>query len=142
MLTRTMKKVEKAAAAEEADRNRMRSVNKKVIAIALLARERPEGEERRVERYRELVSLTRKIVHQAEECCRNAASSSAPASATETITEILETMTGGATGGAANQGAVFQGITKYPHKIVSLFEPHTEIIARGRRVSQTNRQPG
>jgi transposase, IS5 family len=27
---------------------------------------------------------------------------------------------------------VFQGITKYPHKIVSLFEPHTEIIRKGK----------
>jgi hypothetical protein len=45
----------------------MRSVNKKVIAIALAGRWKgPEGEERRVERYRELLRLTRKIVHQAE----------------------------------------------------------------------------
>jgi transposase, IS5 family len=27
---------------------------------------------------------------------------------------------------------VFQGITQYPHKIVSLFEPHTEIIRKGK----------
>ena len=27
---------------------------------------------------------------------------------------------------------VFQGITKYPQKIVSLFEPHTEIIRKGK----------
>src|SRR5271155_3231631 len=69
VLTRTMKKVEKATGGlKRRIRNRMRSVNKKVIAIALAGRLKgPEGEERRVERYRELVSLTRKIVHQAEE---------------------------------------------------------------------------
>ena len=68
VLTRTMKKVEKAAGGlKKRIRNRMRSVNKKVIAIALAGRRKgPQGEERRVERYRELVSLTRKIVHQAE----------------------------------------------------------------------------
>jgi IS5 family transposase len=68
VLTRTMQKVEKAAGGlQKRIRNRMRSVNKKVIAIALAGRLKgPEGEERRVERYRELVSLTRKIVHQAE----------------------------------------------------------------------------
>jgi transposase, IS5 family len=68
VLTRTMKKVEKAAGGlKKRIRNRMRSVNKKVIAIALAGRLKgPEGEERRVQRYRELVSLTRKIVHQAE----------------------------------------------------------------------------
>ena len=27
---------------------------------------------------------------------------------------------------------VFRGITKYPHKIVSLFEPHSEIIRKGK----------
>ena len=68
VLTRTMQKVEKASGGlKKRIRNRMRSVNKKVIAIALAGRLKgPEGEERRVERYRELVSLTRKIVHQAE----------------------------------------------------------------------------
>ena len=56
VLTRTMKKVEKATGRlKKRIRNRMRSVNKKVIAIALAGRLKgPEGEERRVERYREL----------------------------------------------------------------------------------------
>jgi len=68
VLTRTMKKVEKATGGlKKRIRDRMRSVNKKVMAIALAGRLKgPEGEERRVERYRELLSLTRKILHQAE----------------------------------------------------------------------------
>src|SRR6202140_5588557 len=68
VLARTRKKVEEAAGGlKKRIRNRMRSVNKKVIAIALAGRlQGPQGEERRVELYRELVSLTRKIVHQAE----------------------------------------------------------------------------
>src|SRR5271165_2657251 len=61
VLTRTMKKVEKAAGGlKKRIRNRMRSVNKKVIALAGRLKG-PEGEQRRVQRYRELVSLTRKI---------------------------------------------------------------------------------
>ena len=49
------------------------------------------------------------------------------------LREILET-----TAGRVRQvmrqtkARVFQGITKYPHKIVSLFEPHTEIIRKGK----------
>jgi len=68
VLTRTMKKVEKATGGlKKGIRDRMRSVNKKVMAIALAGRLKgPEGEERRMQRYRELVSLTRKILHQAE----------------------------------------------------------------------------
>jgi hypothetical protein len=60
VLTRTMQKVEKAAGGlKKRIRDRMRSVNKKVIAIALAGRLKgSEGEERRVERDRELVSLT------------------------------------------------------------------------------------
>ena len=113
----------------------MRSVNKKVIAIALAGRLKgSEGEERRVERYRELVSLTRKIVHQAEGVleemqhlprCRQAQ--------LKRFREILETMTARVRQVVRQTKArVFQGITKYPHKIVSLFEPHTEIIRKGK----------
>src|SRR5438132_8391721 len=47
--------------------------------------------------------------------------------------EILETMAGRVRQVVRQTKArVFQGITKYPHKIVSLFEPHTEIIRKGK----------
>ena len=135
-LTRTMKKVEKATGGlKKRIRDRMRSVNKKVLAITLAGRLKgPEGEERRVERYRELLSLTRKIVHQAEgvleEMQRLARHRQAPL---KRFREILETMTGRVRQVVRQTKArVFQGITKYPHKIVSLFEPHTEIIRKGK----------
>src|SRR5216683_5228629 len=92
------------------------------------------GEERRVERYRELVSLTRKIVHQAEGVleemqhlprCRQ--------TQLKRLREILETMAGRVRQMVRQTKArVFQGIIQYPHKIVSLFEPHTEIIRKGK----------
>ena len=136
MLTRTMKKVEKAAGGlKKRIRNRMRSVNKKVIAIALGgAREGAGGEERRVERYRELVSLTRKIVHQAEGVLQEMQHLPRRRQAQlKRLREILETMTGRVRQVVRQTKArVFQGITKYPHKIVSLFEPHTEIIRKGK----------
>ena len=141
VLTRTMKKVEKAAGGlKKRIRNRMRSVNKKVIAIALAGRLKgPEGEERRVERYRELVSLTRKIVHQAEGVLEEMQHlprhrqarlkhSGDPGNITRRVRQVVR----------QTKARVFQGITQYPHKIVSLFEPHTEIIRRGRRASQTS----
>src|SRR5260370_2397005 len=61
VLTRTMKKVEKAAGGlKKRIRNRMRSVNKKVIAIALAGRRAgAEGEERRVEGYQDLEGFMR-----------------------------------------------------------------------------------
>jgi IS5 family transposase len=55
------------------------------------------------------------------------------------LREILETMAGRVRQVVRQTKArVFQGITKYPHKIVSLFEPHTEIIRKGRRASRTS----
>jgi hypothetical protein len=68
-----------------------------------------------------------------KECWKNAASSWAPASATETIPgDLGNDDRACATGGAATKARVFRGITQYPHKIVSLFEPHTEIIRKGK----------
>src|ERR1700692_4878700 len=136
VLTRTMKKVEKAAGGlKKRIRNRMRSVNKKVIAIALAGRLKgPEGEERRVERYRELVNLTGKIVHQAEGVLEEMQHLPRHRQARlKRLREILETMAGGVHQVMRQTKArVFQGITQYPHKIVSLFEPHTEIIRKGK----------
>ena len=49
------------------------------------------------------------------------------------LREILETMAGRVRQVVRQTRArVFQGITQYPHKIVSLFEPHTEIIRKGK----------
>jgi transposase-like protein DUF772 len=108
VLTRTMKKVEKAAGGlKKRIRNRMRSVNKKVIAIALSGRLKgPQGEAARG-----AVSGTGEF--NAKDCASsggsvggNAASSSAPASATETITgDPGNHGRACATGSAANQGA-------------------------------------
>src|SRR6266705_1964361 len=136
VLTRTMKKVEQAAGGlKKRIRNRMRSVNKKVIAIALAGRWKgPEGEERRVQRYRELVSLTRKIVPTEDGVLEEMQHLPRRRQAQlKRLREILETMAGRVRQVVRQTKArVFQGITKYPHKIVSLFEPHTEIIRKGK----------
>ena len=123
VLTRTMKKEKAAGGLKTRIRNRMRSVNKKVIAIALAGRLKgSEGEERRVERYRELVSLTRKIVHQAEGVLEEMRHLPRRRQARlKRLREILETMAGRVRQVVRQTRArVFQGITKYPHKIVSL----------------------
>ena len=104
-------------------RDRMRRVNKKVMAIALAGRLKgPEGEERRVERYREGVSLTRKIVHQAEGVLEEMQHLPRHRQARlKRFRETLETMTGRVRQVVRQTRArVFRGITQYPHKIVSL----------------------
>jgi IS5 family transposase len=136
VLTRTMKKVEKATGGlKKRIRDRMRSVNKKVIAIALAGRLKgSDGEERRMQRYRELVSLTRKVLHQAEGVLEEMRDlPSRRQVRVKPLGEILEAM-----GERVRQvirqtkARVFQGITQYPNKILSVFEPHTEIIRKGK----------
>ena len=105
------------------------------MAIALAGRLKgPEGEERRVERYRELLSLTRKILHQAEGVLEETQRLSRRRQARlKPLREILETMTGRVRQVLRQTKArVFQGITQYPNKILSVFEPHTEIIRKGK----------
>src|SRR5215469_1402053 len=136
VLTRTMKKVEKVTGGlKKRIRDRMHSVNKKVMAIALAGRLKgSDGEERRIQRYRELVSLTRKVLHQAEGVLEEMRDlPSRRQVRLKPFREILETM-----GERVRQvlrqtkARVFQGITQYPHKILSVFEPHTEIIRKGK----------
>src|SRR5271157_5024869 len=68
VLTRTMKKIEsKSGGLKRKVRDRMRSIGKRVLAIALSTRRLgPPGEERRKRQYRELLSLTRKVMNQAK----------------------------------------------------------------------------
>src|SRR5271170_7762449 len=66
VLTRTMKKIEQKAGGKlkRKVRDRMRSVNRRTIAIATAGRHRgPEGEERRKKEYRELLRLSRQILN-------------------------------------------------------------------------------
>src|SRR5271170_8380115 len=67
VLTRTMKKIEtQAGRLKRKVRNRTRSVSKRVIAIATASRHKgEEGEAKRRKQYKDLLSLSRKIVHQA-----------------------------------------------------------------------------
>ena len=125
---RSASQVEKATGGlKKRIRDRMRSVNKKVMAIALAGRQKgPEGEERRVERYRELLSLTRKILHQAKgvlgEMQDLRSRRQAQLKPLRRVRQVIR----------QTKARVFQGITQYPDKILSVFEPHTEIIRKGK----------
>ena len=118
----------------------MRSIRKRVLAIALSARLLgSNGEERRKRQYRELLSLTRKVMNQAqrvlEEVKQTPRRRRVPL---QGLAESLETMVG-RVGQVVKQARVriFAGDTKSPGKIVSVFEPHTEIIRKGKASKPT-----
>lgn len=136
VLTRTMKKIEaKSGGLKRKVRDRMRSVRKRVMAIALATRYRgEEGEERRKKQYRELLSLTRKVVNQAQRVLEEV--KEVPRHRRfplESLAESLETMMGRVQQVVKQTKLrIFAGITKSQEKIVSVFEPHTEIIRKGK----------
>jgi transposase, IS5 family len=97
VLTRTMKKIElKAGGLKRRVRDRMRSVRKRVLAIALSTRHLgPEGEARRKKQYGELLSLTRKTVKQAQRILEEVKEGPRPRRIPRrSLVESLATMTG------------------------------------------------
>jgi transposase, IS5 family len=140
-LTRTMKKVEKQAGRlKRKVRDRTRSVNKRVFVIALAARHKgSEGEERRKKQYRELLRLSRQIVNDtrrvlgeveefgARKKRRLRPLTTALADMADRVGQVIR----------QTKARIFDGITTLPGKIVSLFEPHTEIIRKGKSSKPT-----
>ena len=141
VLTRTMKKIEqKAGGLKRKVRDRMRSVRKRVLAIALSTRYLgPEGEARRKKQYGELLSLTRKIVNQAQRVLEEVKKvPRAGRVALGSLVETLATMTGRVQQVMKQTKLrIFAGVTKSPEKIASMFEPHTEIIRKGKASKPT-----
>src|SRR6267378_5478037 len=136
VLTRTMKKIEsKSGGLKRKVRDRMRSIRKRVLAIALSTRLLgPPGEERRKRQYRELLSLTRKVMNQAQRVLAEV--KQAPRCRRTPVAGLaqwLETMVGRVRQVVKQTKIrIFAGETKSPGKIVSVFEAHTEIIRKGK----------
>jgi len=141
VLTRTMKKVEKQAGKlKRKIRDRTRSVNKRVFAIALAARHKgSEGEERRKKQYRELLRLSRQIVNDTRRVLSEVEELGAKKKRrlrpfTAALSEMADRVRHVI---RQTKARIFDGITQLPGKIVSLFEPHTEIIRKGKASKPT-----
>jgi IS5 family transposase len=141
VLTRTMKKIEKEAGSlKRRVRDRTRSVSKRVIAIATAGRHKgAEGEERRKKKYRELLRLSRQILNDAKRVMTEV--EQMPKQKQSRLGSLAESLTtmAGRVRQVVKQAKVrvFEGVTQLPGKIVSLFEPHTEIIRKGKASKPT-----
>lgn len=138
VLTRTMKKIEsKVGKLKRGVRVRTRSVNKRVRAIANSSRYQGEaGVEKRQKEYRGLLRLTRQILNDSKRVLTEIASRRKPvlralgeelATMAERVRQVVR----------QTKARVFDGITQSPEKIVSLFEPHSEIIRKGKASKPT-----
>lgn len=142
IMTRTMKKIEQQSGGKltRKVRNRMRSVNKRVVAIATASRHRgPEGEEKRKKEYRELLRMSRQILNDAKRVMVEIEGMSARRKkGLRTLGETLSTMAVRVRQIVKQTKArIFEGLTQLPGKIVSVFEPHTEIIRKGKASKPT-----
>jgi IS5 family transposase len=136
VLTRTMQKIEqKAGGLKRKVRNRMRSVTKRVIAIAHALRYKgAEGEQKRKREYRELLRLTRQVLNDSKRVLREVGSLPTPRrGVVRGLGERLEAMAEQVRQVVRQTKArIFAGVTQFPNKLVSMFEPHTEIIRKGK----------
>ncbi len=141
VLTRTMKKIEtQAGKLKRQVRNRTRSINKRVIAIATASRHKgPEGEAKRKRQYKELLRYSRQVLNDARRVIGEVEEMSAKKKkGLRGLCEHLSAMAGRVRQVVKQAKArVFDGITQLPGKIVSLFEPHTEIIRKGKASKPT-----
>ncbi len=131
-----MKKMEqKVGGLKRKVRNRMRSVTKKVIAIGLALRHKgTEGELKRPREYGQLLRLTRQILNDSRRVLQEVETLPAPRRrGVRGLGEQLETVADQVRRVVRQTKArVFAGLTQFPDKLVSRFEPHREIIRKGK----------
>lgn len=141
VLTRVMKKVsEVVGGLSRKVRDRMRTVRKKVIAIAVASRQKgTAGEAKRRRLYQGLLSVTRKIVNQAHRVVEEVAQMGRrkrqqAAGFTRQMVTMVDRVKQVI---RQTRRRILGGDTKYGEKIVSVFEPQTEIIRKGKASKPT-----
>jgi len=141
VLTRLTKRIAEAVGGlQNKVRDRMRTVRRKVVAIAIASRQKgAAGEEKRKQIYRGLLSVVRKVRNQAQRV-RAEVKEMSQRKRRQVKQEIQElgTMVERVTQVVKQTCArIFEGNTKSPDKLVSVFEPHTEIIRKGKASKPT-----
>lgn len=143
VLTRTLQRVGVVLGGAAARvRNRLRSVQRRVFAIARASR-READRPQRAEQYRRLMATTRAVVRDADTAVRRIAQhvhTAAPAAQRllQRARRTLDTMRPLARRVLAQtQARVMGGDTKVPDKVLSVFEPHTAAIRKGKLAKPT-----
>src|SRR5208283_4434581 len=141
VLTRTMKRIADIAGDVGAKlRDRSRSVKYRILEIGRAARSKGEtGKEKLQKAYGKLLEATSRVVGQAKRFSREVASGVKKSSdvrkqaAIEGLRKELETMAPRVKQVMQQTRArVFGGDTHVPEKLVSVFEPSTEVIRKGK----------
>jgi IS5 family transposase len=124
-------------------RDRMRSVRRRVFEIARLSRRAhsPRAQLQRRRRYRELMGVVRATVREAERALRSVARrplvESIRARVDQLSTGLRENLKLVQRVLAQTRARIVGGDTHYPDKLLSLFEPHSEAIRKGKAAKPT-----
>jgi IS5 family transposase len=138
VLTRTMQRLStRAKGVGEKIRNRMRSASRRVMEIARSSRSRGKGaEEKRQRAYQRLLTITGQVVRQAERISTEVKNRRG-----ERVGQLrreLDRMTGLVRQVMKQTKArIFGEDTHFSEKIVSIFEPQTEVIRKGKASKPT-----
>jgi IS5 family transposase len=133
VLTRTLRRLGAQV------RQRTRAVGRRVFEIAQRSRKagprvspkvRAQSKARMKRLYQELMGIARAVVRQAEGVVAPARDRKSAAQLPATI-DLLERVV------AQTRARILRGNTRFPGKVVSLFEPHTEIIRKGKLAKPT-----
>jgi IS5 family transposase len=144
VITRTVKKLGRALGGRLRFRDRSRSVARRVFAIVQQSRQMGQGATAKMkDLYQGLMGAARAVVRQAERAIGQAGRRSRSLGAeaqrrvqglrrqTRQIIRLTEQVL------AQTKARVLQGNTHYPHKLLSVFETHTEAIRKGKAVKPT-----
>ena len=133
VLTRTLRRL------GEQVRKRTRAVGRRAFEIAQRSRTagprvspkvRAQSKARMKRLYQELMGIARAVLRQAEGVLAGAREGKSAAQLPATI-DLLKRVV------AQTRARVLRGNTRFPGKVVSLFEPHTEIIRKGKLAKPT-----
>jgi IS5 family transposase len=140
VITRIVKKIQKVASGVVDEfRDRNRSVGRRVIEIAIASRERGErGKQRVADIYKKLIVTTKQVVKAAkgvEQSTREKVKR-LRGQTREKAKKLVEELSAfiDLTGQVVKQtvARVIEGETHFRDKVLSLFEPHTEVIRKGK----------
>ena len=146
VLTRAMKKIQQLAGQAGAKlRDRTRSARRCAMQIARICRGRGQQSKDRLQQcYRKLLSITGRVVGQANRFVREVVTGIKGSAdfitqaAIEEYCVYLDTMIARVQRVMRQaRERIFGGDTRTPGKLVSLFEPHTEIIRKGKAAKPT-----
>ena len=140
VLMRTMKKItELTGRAGTKLRNRMRTIGHRAMEIARTSRSKgPQVQKKLQQGYRKLLTVTRKVVNQAKRFREEIASDVKRTKAMSkfgsdsTKERFGNRVASRATSDSASQGSRMGGNVHVVGKLVSVFEPSTEVIRKGK----------